>query len=124
MQWAEVYDIYDRLMRVATHASGQFLVELGHIFTDRRVPSTGARQSGGKAVGALHTPQPRSLPDVGGGNRAALKTEVQEVIVRSTLFLAPSPQRRQRKRMMIGWLFLCELCSGIPREQDRELVTT
>ena len=49
------------------------------------------------------------------------------VNVRSTLLLAPSPQRRQErrlKRMMIYGCFSVDANSGIPREQNRELTTT
>ena len=80
MQWTEVDDMYNRLMRVATHAPGQLLVESRHIFTDRRVSCAGARQSGSKAVGALNAPQPRTSPNMGGSDRTAPETEAQEVV--------------------------------------------
>ena len=60
---------------------------------------------------------------IGAGGLAQLVASV-----RSTLQVAPSPQRRQEKscekKMIIDWLFLCELRSGIPREQNRDLTTT
>ena len=37
-------------------------------------------QSSSKAIGALNTPQPRSPPNMGGGDRGALKVEVEEVV--------------------------------------------
>ena len=55
-------------------------MESHRIFTDRRVPSTGARQSGSKAVGALNAPQPRTPPNMGGGDRTAPKTEAKEIM--------------------------------------------
>ena len=70
----------NRLVRVATHASGRLLMESRCIFTDRSVPSTGARQSGSKAVGALDAPQPRTPPNMGGGDRTAPKMEVKEIV--------------------------------------------
>ena len=45
--------------------------------------------------------------------------------VRSTLLLAPNPQRRQEEmRRKCYWLFLCGDRSRIPREQNEELTTT
>ena len=70
----------NRLVRVATHASGRLLMESRRIFTDQRVPGTGARQSGSKAVGALNAPQSRAPPNVGGGDRAASKAEAKKVV--------------------------------------------
>ena len=80
MQRAEVNDMYNRLMRVATHASGRLLVESCRIFSDGRMPSTGTHQSSGKAVGALNAPQPRSPPNMGGGNRGAPESEAQKIV--------------------------------------------
>ena len=80
MQRTEVDDMYNRLVRVATHAPGRFIMEPCCIFSDRRMPSTGTRQSSGKAIGALDAPQPRSPPNMGGGNRGAPKTEAEEVM--------------------------------------------
>ena len=80
MQRAEVNDMYNRLIWVATHASGRLLMESCRIFPDGRMPSTGTRQSSGKAIGVLNTPQPRSPPNMGGGNRGAPEAEAQKVV--------------------------------------------
>ena len=72
--------MYNQLVRVATHAPGRLLVKLRRIFPNRRMPSTGTRQLSGKAIGALNAPQPRSLSNMGGGNRGAPKAEAQEIV--------------------------------------------
>ena len=95
MQWAEVDDMNNRLVRVATHASGQLLMESRRIFTDRRMPSTGARQPGSKAVGALNAPQPRTPPNMGGGDRAAPKAEAKEVV--ANILIVPEKEVPVRK---------------------------
>ena len=51
-----------------------------------------------------------------------------DIGVRSTLLLAPSPQRRQERswkiEMILDGCFSVDANSGIPREQNKELTTT
>ena len=44
------------------------------------MPSTGVCQPSSKAIEVLDAPQPRSSPNMGGGNRGAPETEAQEVV--------------------------------------------
>ena len=74
MQGTEVYDMYNRLMKVATHAPKRLLVELCRIFPNRCVPSTGMHQPSGEAIGALNVPQPRSPPQYGRGLQGSPQT--------------------------------------------------
>ena len=55
-------------------------MESRRIFTDRRMPRTGTRQSGSKVVGVLNAPQPRTPPNMGGGDRTAPKAEAKEIV--------------------------------------------
>ena len=71
--------MYDWLVRVATQAPGQFLVELCRIFSNRHM-STGICQLSGEMIGALNIPQPRASSNMRGGDRVASKAEGQKVL--------------------------------------------